>query len=163
MQQPKERDFPGGTHLVPGDDVPARAQHEGVRLGVRQVFCAACGKPNEESAQFCGTCGAPMAHPRVVPEKPVQRPKGRALDVIGMRTKGKTYAVDKSPAVALVLSLLFAGVGQFYNRDMKKGLLMLLGGTLLSIFIHPLVWPFIIIWSAVDAYQVAKRSTPLWT
>lgn len=75
---------------------------------------------------------------------------------------GERFAEDKNPAVALVLSLLIVGVGQFYNGDTKKGLVMLGVAVVLGPVTAGIAWLGMAIWSAIDAYQVAVRKTPLW-
>lgn len=62
-------------------------------------------------------------------------------------------AKPKSAGTALVLSLLIVGLGQFYNGQIGKGLLMMFGCILLWIVM--LGW-IINIWSMIDAYQTAK-------
>lgn len=63
-------------------------------------------------------------------------------------------AANKSPGVALLLSLLICGVGQMYNGQVGKGIMMLIGCIVTwFIFLGWIVW----IWSMVDAYQTAKR------
>jgi len=59
----------------------------------------------------------------------------------------------KSPGIALLLSILIPGVGQMYNGQVGKGILMLIGCVLLWIVL--LGW-IIWLWSAIDAYQTAK-------
>lgn len=60
----------------------------------------------------------------------------------------------KSPGLALFLSFLFAGLGQFYNGEIGKGLVMLILTILLwLIFLGWIIW----IWSMIDAYSSAKR------
>ena len=62
-------------------------------------------------------------------------------------------AAPKSPGVALLLSLLICGVGQMYNGQVGKGILMLIGCILLWLaFLGWIIW----IWSMIDAYQTAK-------
>jgi TM2 domain-containing membrane protein YozV len=63
-------------------------------------------------------------------------------------------AANKSPGLALVLSLLICGAGQMYNGQVGKGFLMLIGCVIAwFIFLGWIIW----IWSMVDAYQTAKR------
>jgi TM2 domain-containing membrane protein YozV len=63
-------------------------------------------------------------------------------------------AANKSPGVALLLSVLICGVGQMYNGQVGKGIAMLVGSIFLwFIFLGWVVW----IWSMVDAYHTAKR------
>ena len=60
----------------------------------------------------------------------------------------------KSPGIALLLSILITGVGQMYNGQVAKGFLMLIGCVVLwFMFLGWIIW----IWSAIDAYQEAKR------
>jgi TM2 domain-containing membrane protein YozV len=64
------------------------------------------------------------------------------------------YAADKSPGIALVLSLLIVGLGQLYNGDVFKGIMMFIFCILLrTIFLG---W-IINIWSMIDAYSRAKE------
>lgn len=60
---------------------------------------------------------------------------------------------DKSPGVALILSLIIVGVGQFYNGDVGKGIGMMVLCVLLWTFY--LGW-IINIWAMIDAYGTAK-------
>lgn len=62
-------------------------------------------------------------------------------------------AAPKSAGVALLLSLLVAGLGQIYNGQAGKGIgMFVLMIALWFVFLGWVVW----IWSAVDAYQTAK-------
>jgi TM2 domain-containing membrane protein YozV len=74
----------------------------------------------------------------------------------------KRYAIGKSPTSAVILSLLIVGLGQFYNGDKKKALLMLVTavvGVFLTMGIATIVvW----IWSPIDSYLVASGKVPLW-
>jgi len=62
-------------------------------------------------------------------------------------------ARPKSAGTALILSILIVGLGQCYNGQIGKGILMLIGCILLW-FVF-LGW-IINIWSWIDAYQTAK-------
>jgi TM2 domain-containing membrane protein YozV len=78
---------------------------------------------------------------------------------------GKLYAVGKNPAVALILSLVIPGVGQFYNGDNKKGAIIL-GGYFVSWILAAAVIGFVgvvgfWIWGMIDAYNVASGKSPL--
>jgi TM2 domain-containing membrane protein YozV len=59
----------------------------------------------------------------------------------------------KSPGLALLLSFLFAGVGQMYCGRIGKGILMMIGCIALwFVLLGWTVW----IWSMIDAYHTAK-------
>ena len=63
-------------------------------------------------------------------------------------------AAAKSPGIALLLSLLICGVGQMYNGQVGKGILMLIGCIALwFVLLGWIVW----IWSMIDAYSTAKQ------
>ena len=82
----------------------ARARRER-RLAVssagrcRPMFCPQCGLANRYDARFCSSCSAPM------PDEP--------------------RAIRHSPGVAAVLSFFWCGLGQIYNGQIGKGLLMM--------------------------------------
>ncbi|MCC5979057.1 MAG: DUF4339 domain-containing protein [Salinarimonas sp.] len=60
----------------------------------------------------------------------------------------------KSPGLALFLSFLFAGLGQIYNGEIAKGIVMLVLTILLwLVLLGWIIW----IWSMIDAYGGAKR------
>lgn len=61
---------------------------------------------------------------------------------------------DKTPFMAAILSLLIVGIGQMYNGQIGKGILMMIGCILLWTVL--LGW-IINIWSIIDAYSVASR------
>jgi TM2 domain-containing membrane protein YozV len=139
------------------------------------MYCNKCGTPNNDSARFCERCGlglgeqavAAMAMAGVAPAAPIAHVMDSDPRVRGVAAPG-SYAIaqpsgEKNPAVALVLSLFIPGAGQFYNRDNKRGALML-GGALLSlllvaftigVFTGAVIW----IWSMVNAYNVASGKT----
>jgi hypothetical protein len=64
--------------------------------------------------------------------------------------------------VPAILSLVIVGLGQFFNSDWKKGLAMLVGVIILTVPTAGLAWLGIAIWSAVDAYKVAKGEGKRW-
>ena len=78
---------------------------------------------------------------------------------------GPRYAVGKSPGVAVLLSFLIPGVGQFYCGENTKG------GIMLAIYLLSWLTAFIVIgwaglfvvwiWSMIDAYNIASGKTPL--
>jgi TM2 domain-containing membrane protein YozV len=71
-------------------------------------------------------------------------------------------AKRKSPILAAILSLLIAGVGQFYVGRFSRGLILLLLDLItfaLFVWIHPDVGGFlnlaVTVYSAYDAYKLA--------
>ena len=73
-----------------------------------------------------------------------------------------------STAAAVILALVFPGLGQFYNKQTGKGLLIIVGGPLafiatmiLTLFaVGILLWPlWVLVWPAIllDAALVSNR------
>ena len=130
------------------------------------MFCSKCGAENPDSAQFCQKCGASLAAPP--PPAPPAAPGAPAAD---QRMRGgappvgtveKRYATGRNPVHALILSAVIPGVGQFYNGDTKKGVLMLVGAVVLFVPTVGIAWVGIAVWSAIDAHAVASGKAALW-
>jgi TM2 domain-containing membrane protein YozV len=64
--------------------------------------------------------------------------------------------------LAAILSAVIVGVGQFYNGDVKKGAIMLVGAVILGAATAGALWLALAIWSAIDAYQVANGTGKMW-
>lgn len=94
---------------------------------------------------------------------PAARPvEARTPPPLPYRTSKHQRAMGKNPWIALVLSLLIVGLGQFYNGDCKKGLTMLVAAIVSGAFSFGLLWFGIAIWSAIDAYRVASGKGGFW-
>ena len=73
----------------------------------------------------------------------------------------------KNPGVAAVLSFFICGLGQIYNGQILKGLIMmicyfiawLLVYVLIGFIIVPVLW----IWGMYDAYRTAERLTKAYS
>ena len=67
---------------------------------------------------------------------------------------------EKSPAIALVLSFIFPGIGQIYNDQTKKGIYLIVGyivsWLLIVILIGALLILLIWLYGMYDAYTSAK-------
>ncbi len=62
---------------------------------------------------------------------------------------------ERIPVLAGALSLLVPGLGQFYNGEVGKGVMLLFSCLFLWVFL--LFW-IVWIWSVIDAYMVAEQS-----
>ena len=68
---------------------------------------------------------------------------------------------DKNPATAAILSFLFMGLGQAYNREIAKAIFFLIlyaVSIFLTVFLvgfitTPMIW----LWSIVDAYRSSQK------
>ena len=67
----------------------------------------------------------------------------------------------KNPSVATVLSFLFMGLGQFYNGQIKKGVLFIVcyivSIILMSFIVGFITTPVLWIWGMIDANRSAKQ------
>ncbi|WP_075617238.1 hypothetical protein [Paenisporosarcina indica] len=67
----------------------------------------------------------------------------------------------KNPGIAAVLSFFWTGVGQIYNGQIIKGLLLIglqiLNSALMFVLIGFITFPLVWIWGIYDAYKVADR------
>jgi TM2 domain-containing membrane protein YozV len=123
------------------------------------MFCSACGANNDSNAKFCHACGQLVAGAPTTAPPPVDHGSMRGATQTQVQPQVVT---GKSPVVAAILSALIVGVGQFYNGDVKKGAIMLAAAVILGGASLGLLWFVCAVWSAVDAYQVAKGTGKMW-
>lgn len=139
------------------------------------VKCSQCGNEFDGSGDFCPNCGAKIDKSAVVEEtvnQPVQNQNtkfcsncGSKIDVkaeicpnCGVRVAG--VSEQKSPFLALILSFLFPGLGQFYNGHSKKGVILIIGAIvsvilyviLIGLILYLLVW----VYGIYDAFKSAE-------
>ena len=133
---------------MPAD--PADEPSAGGR-GPDEAYCRNCGVIIDAEARYCPTCGAPQ-------DGPSPSSGSSSLDA----------ALDDlleggNPFVAALLSALFPGLGQLYNRELEKGLVIIAAG-ILAVFsavilvgfvLYPAVW----LYAIYDAYTVAERQS----
>jgi len=68
---------------------------------------------------------------------------------------------EKSPGLAAVLSFFWAGLGQIYNGEISKGIVMMVAyavscflmAIVIGFFTTPILW----IYGMVDAYRTAEK------
>lgn len=111
--------------------------------------CPKCQTENRQDSKFCINCGESLTIVQPVDE--------------GIRRSplvNKRYAQGKNPTVATILSVLLTGLGQVYNGDVLKGIVMFIGVLILSptVIGSLAIW----IWSIIDAYRVATGTQSLW-
>lgn len=134
----------------------------GSELADNVKFCPNCGKPAEDLSnnagiKFCPSCGTELTpNVRFCPNC------GFNLDKMTANTQGAIIkkVEKKTPIVAVILSFLFPGLGQFYNDQSTKGLYFLIlaiaSWVLMLILIGVLTYILVWIWSIFDAYQSAE-------
>jgi len=67
----------------------------------------------------------------------------------------------RNPGIAAVLSFFWTGVGQIYNGEIVKGIILILvqmvNALLMFVLIGFITYPIVWIWGMYDAYKVAER------
>lgn len=67
----------------------------------------------------------------------------------------------RNPGIAAVLSFFWTGVGQIYNGQIVKGIILILvqlvNAALMFVLIGFITYPIVWIWGMYDAYKTAER------
>ena len=83
------------------------------------VSCKVCGHGVSTTALKCPKCGAPP--PNLAPSNPEDLTSaGRPIV-----SNDALMKLRKDPGAAAVMSFFFCGLGQFYNNDIEKGVVMM--------------------------------------
>ena len=105
-------------------------------------YCTNCGAQIDEKAEICPECGVRQAEPGAYQEN---------------RTYQGSYQ-QKNPVLALILSLIIVGLGQVYNGQTVKGIVLFIVALLLGLTGVGLIISFIIwLYAMYDAYTIAQR------
>lgn len=108
---------------------------EVTKPGPDEMYCPECGAIIKRKAEICPNCGVRV--------KPVQ------------------VQERKSPGLAAVASAIIPGLGQIYNGDIMKGIvLMILYGVsvaLIFVFIGFFLAPIVWIYAIYNAYKTAEK------
>ncbi len=140
------------------------------------VKCSNCNS-EVEKGNFCGKCGAKL-HDEVKTSDIKAGPKnddngrhtkfcnncGEKIDinaVICPKCGVKIASInEKSPILAAVLSFFIVGLGQVYNGQIKKGVILfiaeIISGLLFIIFIGVVLCLIIWVYGMYDAYRSAQ-------
>lgn len=110
--------------------------------------CPSCETVNAANSKFCVSCGASLIQ-KVEPDEGIRK------------NSSPRYVEGKNPVLATILSLLITSSGQFYNGDILKGITMVIC-FVLFLWTGPLLL-LLPVWSAIDAYNVAKGNWKRWT
>jgi len=132
------------------------------------MFCSKCGARLEESAQFCKTCGAPRnpssetSTPAPVSGAPLQQSQQYLpANVGGAQPQVILVRSGKSSGLAAVLSFFWCGLGQIYNGQIAKGLILgflyLVSLFLIIAVVGIITTPILWIYGMVDAYRTAEQ------
>ena len=107
--------------------------------GPGEAYCRACGAVVDARADVCPSCG-------------VRQRTGSALD----------DAIEGgNPVVAAALSAAFPGLGQLYNRELDRGIAIVVASVLAALSALVLVgfvlFPAVYVYAIYDAYRGAER------
>lgn len=109
----------------------------GEERGPNEVYCKSCGEIIKEEAEICPHCG------------------------VRQRAAPTPQSQEKNPGLAAVASALVPGLGQIYNGQILKGIviMILMGISILLAFIIIGIFTSFILWvyAVYDAYDTAKK------
>lgn len=103
------------------------------------VICPNCKKETPEG-KFCEHCGGVLQTAQTFQQPP----------------QGATQAQKKNPILALILSII-CGVGQMYNGQILKGVIMLVGCIILASTPIGLIAWILWLYGLYDAYTTAVK------
>ena len=114
-------------------------------------YCTNCGNSIEENVSFCPDCG--------------KSTKSKDSFTKKIETEAERFMEHKDPFIAAILSFIFPGLGQLYNGDFKKGLILqtaylislALGVIFYLFFITFLIAIVVLIFAVYDAYTEAEK------
>lgn len=122
------------------------------------MFCSKCGSQVETSQGFCSKCGTPVASAQAMVAASAAAPGPQVAASSPQVVMVKT---QKNPGVAAVLSFFWSGLGQIYNGEIGKGVLLMVvyivSWWLMLIVIGFITTPVLWIYGMVDAYKTAER------
>lgn len=116
---------------------PDEESNDGEEPGENEVYCRSCGKIILEEAEICPECG--------VRQKPPQN-----------------KATNSDPGIAAIASALLPGLGQMYNGEITKGIILLIAYSFSAMLIVVIIGIFMVVpiwlYAIYDAYSTAKNS-----
>ncbi|UVE51740.1 zinc ribbon domain-containing protein [Haloferax larsenii] len=114
------------------------------KRGPNDVFCRDCGAIIDERAEICPSCGVRQRDP----------PKSTADSALDDLLEGG------NPFVAGLLSAIFPGLGQLYNRELERALAFAVGIIIATFstlaFVGFLLVPVVWLFAIYDAYTRAE-------
>lgn len=117
------------------------------------AFCRGCGRQINPSTVICPSCGVATGEPSPMSQHDMQLAHQRRTAMVTMQ--------QKSTGVAVLLSLLIPGLGQFYAGAPGKGIMFIafsfVNFLLMFVFIGFLLQPINWIASMVDANSEATK------
>lgn len=135
---------PAAAHPAQPAQAPKPAplpQHDPPTVG---SYCSGCGAPLHVQAVVCPRCGVP------------------ARAAAEATTAAMTVAINsKSPAAAILLSLVFTGAGQWYVGRVGRGFAFfaaaVVSGILILAVVGLVLLPIVWVCAAIDANNCARK------
>jgi TM2 domain-containing membrane protein YozV len=122
------------------------------------MFCSGCGRQMDAAQQFCPGCG--LKNPAPQPTSMVTS-LGTGVAPAQIPAQQIIVVAEKSPGLAAVLSFFWAGLGQIYNGEISKGILLMvayvISCVLMAVVIGFITTPILWIYGMVDAYRTAEK------
>ena len=118
------------------------------------VICPNCGK-NTPEGKFCESCGASVQTTQTFQQPVAQQP------VYAAQQPAAAMMQKKSAGVAVILSFFLPGLGQIYNGQIGKGIILiilsvvfwLLSSIVIGIPLYIILW----IYGMYNAYSTANQ------
>jgi len=118
------------------------------------VICPNCGK-NTPEGKFCESCGASVQTTQTFQQPVAQQP------VYAAQQPAAAMMQKKSAGVAVILSFFLPGLGQIYNGQIGKGIILiilsvvfwLLSSIVIGIPFYIILW----IYGMYNAYSTANK------
>lgn len=128
----------------------------GDQIDKNAEVCPECGvrQPDATKTKYCANCGNQIdQNAEVCPECGVRQP--------GSATYQQPVYQQKNPGIAAVLSALWVGLGQIYNGEIVKGIILMVAYVISVFLIYLLIGivttPILWIFGIYDAYNTAKK------
>ncbi|MBP5674431.1 MAG: zinc-ribbon domain-containing protein [Lentisphaeria bacterium] len=142
-----------------GQEIPNNAavcSHCGVAIGMEKKFCANCGQAVNANQAICLKCGCALPQMQTPNNMPQMQTPNNMNNAQNAGQK-MIQPSGKSATTATILSCLITGLGQIYLGQTIKGVVMLLGGIVISLITAGIAGLPIWIITMVDAYKIGKK------
>lgn len=132
------------------------------------MYCSGCGASVNDSQSFCPYCGrAAGTNYSATATATMASAPAPAVEVVQttttIRTTREVIVAEnpKSPGLAAVLSFFWAGLGQIYNGQIGKGVVLIvlhaISWIMIIVGIGLITTPILWIYGMVDAYKTAEK------
>lgn len=115
--------------------------------------CPYCNNPIPQNANNCPGCGAPVQQQQTQPQ-----PQGMNQNQFQPQQQQQQNVVNpKSPFLAELLSCLIVGVGQMYNGQVAKGVVLLIATAIIGSATFGIGYFILWLIAIIDAGKIARK------